>query len=112
MKVRVWVIRLSPLIVDGANKIRFWYCFATPLTDTLSQSTSISELGMSSIVVVSVLTPALAIIDSMLLSIVVFAEDSDELFCLTTIAVKNKRIAAPATKTKIQLNCISIPFLF
>src|SRR3989338_11527701 len=71
-----------------------------------------SELGIFIMFIVSVLMLAPVIIASILFSTVVFVDVSDTLLCLTTTTVKNSRIAAPATKTNIQLNCISNAFLF
>src|SRR3989339_970768 len=104
-------INLFPFISDGENNTILGYCFDVFTTEILPQSTSMPKSGTVMGLEVSVVALAPATTDSMLLSAMLLVDDSDRLFCLNITKANIVKIAAPATRTKIQLNCISKAFL-
>src|SRR3989344_5994735 len=100
-----------PVIFKGENNIKLENCFDTFPDVILLQLISIVDSGMS----VDVVMPSLALFDAMMDStffrIAALVVVSEMLFCFSMIEENKSRMAVPATRTNIQLNCISNPFL-
>src|SRR3989344_226038 len=109
IKASVCTTIFSPFMSDGENIMRFWYCLVICPDDMEVQSTLISESEISMTFVVSMDTLALVIMVPMPLTMSAWREDSDMSFSFIATREKKRSMAAPATKTKIQLNCISNP---
>src|SRR3989338_5175328 len=106
IKASVCTTILSPFMSEGENIMRFWYCFVIWPEDMEVQSTLISESEISITFVVSMATLALVIMVSMPLIISAWRELSDMSFSFIATSEKKRIMAAPATNTNIQLNCI------